>query len=155
MKYAIGKINKILIIRLQRGDDMLLSIEKACSENDIKNAVIISVVGSLNGVFFFNPRIDTKTKCGISYGDPIKVNGPVEILSAQGEVCHEEDGKIGVHVHATFSDSKGGAYGGHLTGEGNKALNTVNIFIGVVEGVDMGFEWDDVIGLPGFYPKQI
>jgi hypothetical protein len=43
-------------------------------------------------------------------------------------------------------DLQGNAYGGHLAGEGNQALNTVNIFIGVIEGVDMGFEWDDILG---------
>jgi predicted DNA-binding protein with PD1-like motif len=156
MKTARGKVSDILVIRLQRGDDIMESIKQACRENNIKNGVITSMIGSLNGVTFYDPVINTKVKSWISYGEPIVLECPAQLLSAHGEICHDEGGEVCVHIHATFADSKGNAYGGHFAEEGNQGLNTVNIFIEVIEGVNMGFEWDDVIlGGRVFFPEEI
>jgi predicted DNA-binding protein with PD1-like motif len=156
METAKGKISAILVIRLQRGEDILGSIKQTCQKYDVKNAVIISMIGSMNGASFYDPIFNSKAKCGFSYADPIYLECPAQLLSAHGEICHDEEGEICVHIHATFADSKGNAYGGHLAAEGNQVLNTVNISIGVIEGVDMGFKWDDVIlGGNVFSPRQI
>jgi predicted DNA-binding protein with PD1-like motif len=155
LKTAKGKISDILVIRLQRGDEIMGSITQVCRENSIKNAVIMSMIGSLKGATYYDPVMNPKVKCGVSYADPIFLECPVQLLSGHGEVCHDEDGELCVHIHATFADSQGNAYGGHLAGEGNQALNTVNIFIGIIEGIDMGFEWDDNLGGKIFFPKQV
>jgi predicted DNA-binding protein with PD1-like motif len=155
VKTAKGKISSILVVRLQRGDDLIGSIMQACEEYGVKNAAIISMVGSLNGATYYDPVINPKVKSWISYADPIFLECPAQILSAHGEICHTEDGKLDIHIHATFADSKGNACGGHLVGEGNQALNTVNIILAIIEGVDMGFEWEDILGQMSFYPKQV
>ena len=160
MNIAMGTISKILVIRMHRGEDVNESIKQACMNNGIKNAVIISMVGSLDGVSYFDPIINPTVKSGVSYGNPIVLERPVQLLTAQGEICHEEDGELNIHLHATFADSNGKAHGGHFSGVGNfsgisnKVLNTVNAFIGVIDGIDMGFEWDEIIGGPVFCPKQ-
>jgi predicted DNA-binding protein with PD1-like motif len=154
MIMAKGKISDILVMRLQRDDEVTESIKQACRKYGIKNGVIISMIGSLNGAKFYDPVINPKVKCGISYADPIFLECPTQFLSAHGEICHDEAGEICIHIHATLADSKGNAYGGHLAGEENRALNTLNIFIGVIEDVDMGFEWDDTIGYMMFCPKK-
>jgi predicted DNA-binding protein with PD1-like motif len=153
MNMAKGKTSDILVMRLQRGDDIMESITQICQKYDIKSAVILSMVGSLNGVTYYDPIINPKVKCWISYAEPLSLECPVQLLNGSGEICHR-DGELSIHIHATFADSKGNAYGGHLAKEGNKALNTINIFIGVIKGVDMGFEWDDVIGDMMFCPKE-
>jgi len=155
MNVAKGTIRDILVIRLRRGDDMMGSIKEACLAHGVKNAVIISMVGSLNGATYYDPRFDPNDKSGISYGAPLVLESPAELLTAQGEICHREDGELSIHIHATFADSKGRAVGGHIIGEGNKCLNTLNIFIGVIDGVDMGFAWDEVLGMPAFCPKEV
>jgi predicted DNA-binding protein with PD1-like motif len=155
MKMAKGKINDILVIRLQRGDDLIGGVTQACREYGIKNGVIVSMVGSLNGVAYYDPVINPKVKSWISYADPIYLECPAQLLNGHGEICHREDGELDIHIHATFADSKGNAYGGHLAGEGNKVLNTVNIFISVIEGVDMGFEWEDILDQMSFCPKEV
>jgi predicted DNA-binding protein with PD1-like motif len=58
-------------------------------------------------------------------------------------------------LHATFADSQGNAYGGHISGFPNEALNTVNIFVRVIDGVDMSYEYDDLLDGMVFCPKQI
>jgi predicted DNA-binding protein with PD1-like motif len=156
METAKGKISEILVMRLQRGDDIIGSIKQACQNYDVKNAVIISMIGSLNGAAYYDPVINPKVKCFVSYADPIYLQCPVQLLGAHGEICHDEEGEICVHIHATFADSQGNAYGGHLAAKGNQVLNTANIFIGVIEGVDMGYKWDDVIlGGNVFSPRQL
>ena len=154
MKKAKGKVREILVIRLQRGDDIIENIKKACIEEGIYNAVITSMIGSLDGASYFNPIINPKVISGVSYGEPITLKRPVQLLSGHGEICKDENGDINVHIHATFADSKGNAYGGHISGLTNRALNTVNIFIDVIEGVDMSFEMDEQLGGPIFCPKQ-
>jgi predicted DNA-binding protein with PD1-like motif len=154
MNMAQGKINDILVMRLQRGDDIMESIKQACQKYDIQNAVIISIIGSLNGASFYDPVINPKVKSFISYADPISLECPVQFLNGSGEIYHR-DGELSIHIHATFADSKGNAYGGHLTKEGNRALNTINIFIGVIAGVDMDIEWDDILGEKMFCPKEV
>jgi predicted DNA-binding protein with PD1-like motif len=155
MFVAKGKIKEILVLRLVRGEDLCGGITKACEKYGIKNAVIISIVGSLDGASFYDPIINSKDPSGISYADPITMEKPVEVLSAQGEICHTVDGAIALHVHATFADSAGKCYGGHLIGEDNKVLNVLNIFIGIIEGVDMGFAYEEVLGADSFCPKEI
>lgn len=152
---AEGKISRILVLRLKRGEEIIEGIRQACQKYNINNAVIISMIGSMNGASFYDPVINPKVKAFISYADPISLECPVQLLSAHGEICHQEDGEIRIHIHATFADSKGNAYGGNLTSEGNQALCTVNIFVGVIEGVDMGFEWDEIMGEKMFCPKKI
>ena len=155
MRMAIGDISKILVVRLQRGENVIDSIKQACEKNNIKNAVVISMIGSFDGVAFYDPIINPKERCGISYGDPITIAGPMQLLTAQGEICQDDKGEVNVHLHATLADSKGIAYGGHISGLVNRVLNTINVFIGVIESVDMSYEYDDLLDGMVFCPKQL
>jgi predicted DNA-binding protein with PD1-like motif len=154
MNIAKGKISNILVMQLQRGDEIIESIRQACRKYSVKNAVIMSMIGSLSGAKYYDPVMNPNVKCGVSYADPIFLECPVQFLSGHGEICLNEDGDVRIHIHAVFADSKGNAYGGHLAEEGNRALNTINIFIGVIEGVNMGFEWDDILGMMVFTLKK-
>jgi predicted DNA-binding protein with PD1-like motif len=154
MKMAKGKINDIVVMRLNRGEEIVESITRACQEYNIKNATIINIVGSLQGAKFYDPVKNPSWKCGISYADPILLECPVQFLGASGEIAHDGD-ELRIHIHATLADSKGNAYGGHLSEDGNQSLNTINICIGIIEGVDMGFEMDEELGLMAFCPKEV
>jgi len=155
MDVAKGRTSEMLVIRLCRGDDLMESIYAACEKYGVKNGVIVSIVGSVKEAVFFDPEPNDADPSGIAYGDPIYVRYPAEFLSGNGEICHKEDGSLSVHIHAVFSDSTGKAYGGHIVGPGNKALNTLNIFIQIIEGVDMGFAFDPATGNPAFHPVEI
>jgi predicted DNA-binding protein with PD1-like motif len=155
MMTAKGKIIDILAIRLQRGDEVTESIRKACLEHDVKNAVIISMIGSLYKTTYYDPIINPKIKSWISYGDPISLECPVQLLSGNGEVCYNQDGELDVHIHVSLADSQGNSYGGHLAEQGNQALCTVNIFVGILEGIEMGFEYEDIMGKAMLFMKQV
>lgn len=153
MDKAIAAISRVLVLRLCRGEDIMESIRAACREHDIRAACIMSMVGSVQEAVFYDPRPDDSDPSGISYGDPIHVCYPAELISAHGEINILEDGQRNIHIHAAFADSQGRVSGGHLMGEGNKALNTVNIFIGIMDEVEFGVKYDPVLQAPCFCPR--
>lgn len=153
MEQVLANISKVLVLRLKRGDDVVGCIKKACEENDINAACIMSVVGSVQEAVFYDPRPDDSDPAGISYGEPLYVRYPAEVLSAHGEVNILENGERSIHIHAIFADSQGHVSGGHLIGEGNKALNTVNIFIAIMDNVEFGVKFDPVLQAPCFSPR--
>jgi predicted DNA-binding protein with PD1-like motif len=157
MKTVKGKISDILVVRLKNGEGMIKGIKRACEENGVKNAVIINMTGSLDGACYSVPVKELSKKSGVSGSGPIWLEGPVELLTAQGEIRHQGDGELNVHLHGTFADWEGNAHGGNIEGEENKVLFTLNIVIGVIEGVDMGLEWEDALGFSilQFCPREI
>ena len=92
--------------QIPTGADLYESISKICTEEDVK----IGKVTALGAV----------SQAALAYYDqkgkeyrPIKFEKHLEILNCTGNVSLK-DGKPFVHVHATFSDEKGNAFGGHL-----------------------------------------
>ena len=120
----------------------------------INNGVIISAIGSLNGVRYCSVDDLPGTKAGYGYSGILTLEGPIELTSASGIVCHDSDGNTNLHVHITLSDRNGTAYGGHLV-EGTKVLLTTDVVIGEIEGIRMGREFNDELGVPLFAPKQL
>jgi predicted DNA-binding protein with PD1-like motif len=157
MKTVKGKISDILVIRLKNGEGMVAGIKQACTENGIKNGVIINMTGSLDGACYSFPVKDPSNKWGLAGSGLVWLEGPVELLTAQGEIRHKDDGELSVHLHGTFADWKGIAHGGNVEGEENKVLFTLNIVIGVIEDVDMGLEWEDALGFSilQFCPREL
>jgi predicted DNA-binding protein with PD1-like motif len=156
MKTVKGKISDIIVIRLKNGESVMKSIKQACVENGIKNGVIINMVGSMDGACYSVPVKDLSKESGVTGSGPVWLEGPVELLTAQGEIRHQDD-EVSVHIHGTFADSTGIAHGGHIEGEANKVLFTINVVIGIIEGVDMGLEREEALGfsMMQFCPRQI
>ena len=55
IEMAQGKLGRVIVVRLRPGADVLLSLEEACREHNITNGVILSAIGSLDGVAYCNP----------------------------------------------------------------------------------------------------
>ena len=154
IKLAEGKINKIYAIRLGRGEDVIKGIKKVCTDNGINNAVIISVIGSLAKACYNNTTTDlNNTKTGTAGTPQQYLEEPLEVLSAQGEICHKDDGELFIHMHASLSAEDGKVYGGHMH-EGNIVLCTLNVFLGIVDEAELGMEWDDEVDLFEFCPRK-
>jgi predicted DNA-binding protein with PD1-like motif len=85
--------------RLQKGDDLRLSIEKYAIAHNIKAATIASAVGCLSKTILRNAGA-TKV---------ITLERNVEIVSATGTISPEES-----HIHISVSDENLKTYGGHL-----------------------------------------
>ena len=125
-----------LIIRLEKGDELVESIMKICEEEKIKTGIIsgIGACGEIEAGYF-----DTVEK---EYHSKI-FKGHLEIVSLSRNYT-QMDGKPYGHFHIGFSDEECNLKGGHL----NRAIvsATAEIF---VQGMDRGIDrkFSDEIGL--------
>jgi len=153
MELAQGKIGRVIALRLKPGTDVLQGLTEACIRSNLNNGVILSAIGSLDGVKFCNPVELPDSKAGYGYGEILHLTGPIELTSAAGIICHDDEGNTNLHVHVSLSDRHGNAHGGHLV-EGTKVLLTVDVILAEVEGVVMGRKFSEELGVPLFAPRQ-
>ncbi|WP_369281920.1 PPC domain-containing DNA-binding protein [Oscillibacter sp. GMB15532] len=152
MKHAEGTIKKVHVLRIEPGEDVLLSIQQYCDEHHILSGVILSGIGSLDGCTFFDPQ-EMPGKPGLyGYVTPISRPTPIELVGLNGIVCGEADGKAAPHIHACFADDEGNEYGGHLK-EGNRVLVTVELAIAELSGIRMSRKLDPVKAVPVLFPE--
>ena len=150
---AVGKLGRIVAIRMAPGVDLLQGLQDTCEQYGIKNGVILSAIGSLNGVVFCNP-VEMSTKAGYGYGEDLHLTGPIELTSATGVICHDDEGNINLHVHVTLTDRHGGAHGGHLRSNSRVLLN-LDAVIAEIDGVEMARKLDEELGVPRLSPCQM
>jgi len=129
-------IDRVVVARIDPGEDLLRGIETIAEKEDISAGVIISIIGSLRKARLRNLRA-FPAKFPVSDNDRSyqDVEGPLEILSVSGNICRREDKAIHVHAHITASkivDGKIVVLGGHLS-EGNETFVMVEVFIGVLK----------------------
>ena len=132
MKVERLALKNLIYIRLNPQDDLLLGLREAVARNGIKNAVILSGIGS---VVSHNYHVVSS-----SVNPPLQSfiagEAPADILNINGYVIN---GRI--HAHVVYSD-KNIAYGGHLE-EGSRILTFSAI---TMAEVDADFDKLDSIG---------
>jgi predicted DNA-binding protein with PD1-like motif len=122
--------SRFITLRLDPGDDVLLSLRAAVGEQGIRNAAILSGVGSLDR-YHFHVVKTTNMPPGNTF---VRGDGPFDILSVTGLVVNGA-----VHAHITFSNTEV-AMGGHLE-EGCRVLTFAVVIM--AEALDVDFtSWD-------------
>src|SRR5690554_2267016 len=96
-----GKLEDIIVVALDSGDDLLLSIKEVIKQAEIKNGIIVSGIGSLKKARY---HIVEEGENGKSFSDKfIKKEGWIEIVSMSGIIANGEP-----HIHISLSqDDKG------------------------------------------------
>lgn len=112
----------LLVIRLDRGEDLLRGIEQALTHERISDGAIISACGSV--LKYSIHMVDTSSFPPIDYFE--SKSGPYQIQALQGIVA---DGEL--HAHVILSN-KYGAFGGHLE-EGCEIFTGAEIAMIVIE----------------------
>jgi uncharacterized protein len=100
-----GQFKRIVILRFKYQTDLLGAFEKQVAAQKIKNAVILSGVGSVRGYHVHSVSNSTFPSKNIYVKD---TDAPADIISMNGYVI---DGRI--HCHMTMTDDNK-AFGGHL-----------------------------------------
>ncbi|HUB79376.1 MAG TPA: PPC domain-containing DNA-binding protein [Bryobacteraceae bacterium] len=117
-----GHFDRIAIVRLKYQTDLLAGLEKIVQQQHIRNAVILSAIGSVrnyqvhavsNRTF---PSRDTFTQ------DP---SAPADVIGMSGYVI---DGRIHAHISMATPEK---AFGGHLE-PGTNVFTFVAVTIGVL-----------------------
>ena len=150
---AQGSLGRVVVLRLRPGDDLLLGMQEACRRYGIRNGVVLSAIGSLNGVSYCNVEALPDKKCGYGYGQKLWLDGPIELTGASGVICTDEAGSVNLHVHISLSDKYGNGHGGHLV-EGTRVLMTADIVLGEIEGVGMLRRFDPDMEVFLLSPQQ-
>jgi len=123
-------VAQAVVIRLRYGADLLDGLKTAVAERGIKNAVILSGVGSLTR---YRVHVVDHNTFPPKEAFP-EADGPQDLLNVNGYVM---DGRV--HAHVTFSNQEK-ALGGHLE-PGTKVFTFAIITLGVL---------DDKTSLAGF-----
>ncbi len=95
---------RIVTISLRRGEMLLEGVQKAIEDNGIRDAVVLSCIGTLSAMTWHRvTTLDARPK-----EEYPTVRGPLELCAVQGLVV------AGVpHFHIVCSD-RNGTYAGHL-----------------------------------------
>ena len=118
-----SNFNRIAIVRLKNGTDLLDGLKKAVKKEGIKNAVILSGIGSLTS-YHVNALDNTTFPTKNIF---FKAEGPQDLLNVNGYVIDSR-----IHAHITFSDEEK-ALGGHLE-PGTRVFTFAIITLGILEG---------------------
>lgn len=151
MLHAEGEIGKAVFVRLSPGTDLLTGIAEVCRDRGIRAASIASCIASLRRASFF-VVVPMDNRTGGGYSEPVHLEAPLEIVSAQGSVGEEENGEVFVHLHAALSDSRGIVHGGHLIQGACPVLITSEIVLLPLQGVRLKRTQDPEVDMPILKP---
>ena len=121
VKIITTAFERIEIIRMNPGSDMLDGLNHAIKEKKINNAVIISGIGSVTD-YRFHVVSDKNLPPAEEFPE---ASVPMDLVSVQGYIMNSR-----VHAHIALSDENS-MTGGHLE-KGTKALTFFIISLGVL-----------------------
>ena len=130
------KFNNQIIVRIDKGEEILEKIKEVSLKENIKLASI-NALGATNNFVVGVYNVDEMKY----YSNEFK--GNFEIVSLTGTI-NTMNGKFYTHIHMSAGNDKGEVFGGHL----NKAIvsATCEMVINIIDGnVDRYF--DEEIGL--------
>jgi predicted DNA-binding protein with PD1-like motif len=126
MEFGSLKLSKVHILRIDPGEDILVSIERFIAEANLKQAVVLGGYGTMATYHLHwvtHNRIPTDNLFR-------KGEGGIEILAMNGLIV---DGQPHIHIALSNPD---GAFGGHLE-PGCIAYVVCEIFFAEVEGATL------------------
>ena len=123
-------IRRVVFVRINPGDDVLVGIRQAVGKHELKNAIILTGFGSVRQSHF-HVVMSNELPPDESYPTS---DQPLDVCTVDGLVIN---GKV--HGHITFSDERNG-FGGHLE-EGCLALTFVVIALGDIGDTSL-LDWD-------------
>ena len=115
-------LKRVVVVRLKFKTDLLEGLEQAVKSENIKNAVILSGVGSVIS-YHVHAVSNTTLPATLAYSVH---DGPMDLIAVNGYVL---GGRI--HAHITMTDDKK-AFGGHLH-EGTKVFTFAIVTFGVLD----------------------
>lgn len=125
-------IDRVILVRLNPGDDLLLGLRQAVTNAGVEHGIILGGVGSLSAYHFHV----VSTAALPPENAFVRGEGPFDILAVTGAILGGR-----VHAHVTFSGTKI-ALGGHLE-EGCTVLTFAIVSIAPTPDIDLA-AWDTV-----------
>jgi hypothetical protein len=130
MLSRVTEIRRVIMVRINPGDDILLGLRQAVKEHAIRNAAILTGFGSVRHSHF-HVVMSNDLPPAESYP---KSEQPLDVVAMGGLII---DGRV--HAHIDFSDERNG-FGGHLE-EGCLALTFTVVALADLGDVNLS-HWD-------------
>jgi hypothetical protein len=126
-------LRRLVLVRLNPGDDLLLALRQAVEESGIRQGVVLAGIGSLSRY-----HVHVVKTTGLPPGDVFfEQDGPFDILQLTGYILGGR-----VHAHLSVSNTEK-AIGGHLE-EGCRVLTFAVVTLAeTAEAIDLS-DWDRV-----------
>jgi predicted DNA-binding protein with PD1-like motif len=125
MRTFIGeRLGRIVVMNFERGEKLLEGIREQLEELGIRDAVLISAIGSLTKAVFHRV-VSTAVPPQDEF---ITLEGPIELSAVQGMVVDGEP-----HFHMVFSDLEK-TYSGHLE-DGSVVYCLAEVVLAEIEGL--------------------
>jgi uncharacterized protein len=127
-----AEVRRVVLARLNPGDDLLLSLRQVAEQQGIRSGVILNGIGSLSRY-----HVHVVKTTNLPPGDVFfEGEGPFDILNVTGFIL---DGRV--HAHLSFSNTEK-AMGGHLE-EGCRILTFGVVTLAEMPDVSLA-GWDRV-----------
>jgi uncharacterized protein len=117
-----AEIKRVVIVRMKYDADLLDGLQEAVKNEKIKNAVILSGVGSVKS-YHVHAVNNTTLPAKLAY---TQRDGPMDLIAVNGYVL---GGRI--HAHITMTDDQK-AFGGHLH-EGTRVFTFAIVTLGILD----------------------
>jgi hypothetical protein len=127
--YAVsGRFERVVTLRFKYQADLLAGLEKMIKQEKIRNAVILSAIGSVRNYHIHTVSNRTFPSKNLFVKDPTT---PADIIGMSGYVM---DGRL--HPHITLADAEK-SFGGHLE-PGTNVFTFAIVTLGVLpDNLDM------------------
>ncbi len=136
MKTQCSQLGRIVHVRLDMGDDILLALRQAVAQNGLKHALILGAMGSVT-----HYHVHVVDNSVLPPHDAfLKGEEPLDILSMNGVVMNGR-----VHAHISLSGEEH-TFGGHVE-EGCRVFTFCQAWLAEVQGIDLT-DWDHFGKLP-------
>ena len=149
------KIGDNYYIRKDRGDEIIGNLLEICEKESIPSAVFSGIGGCQSAELqVFIPerlRVGERSSGMTGRFETEQLEGMLELVSLNGNVVRDADGKLFHHTHALFSFKKDGQHrmaGGHL--KATTVLYTAEIELRPTVGGAIGRKFDPETGT-GFW----
>ena len=96
---------EMVVLGIQPGEMLLESIQRAIEQQNVRNGVVVSGIGTLKN---FHMHYITHTDFPPA-DEFVNIEGPLELLSASGVIADGEP-----HLHVVVSCGRDEVYAGHL-----------------------------------------
>jgi len=124
--YAMsGRFDRVVVLRFKFGVDLLATFEKMVKQEKIRNAVILSAMGSVRGYQVHQVSNRDFPSKNIFVKDP---TAPADLIGMNGFII---DGRI--HAHVTLANPDN-AFGGHLE-PGTSVFTFAVVALGVLNPI--------------------
>ena len=122
------KTSRVVYRRLEAGESLIEGIESVAHSEGIREAAVISCIGSLR-------QLKRRNLCNLERDHEREtINEVLELVSAEGYIQPVEQGGIYVHIHIAAARPSGEIIGGHC--EDATCFTGAYVYLQVIEDAE-------------------